>query len=70
MHEEHVYEVNEDARGVSGVVGRKRQPLVQYHEHQVAEETKQEQQLREKDQVEVVLLPKVPVFVDNSETGS
>lgn len=62
LHEEHVYEVDEDARGLSGVVGREDQPLVEYHEHQVAKEAQQEQELREKYQVQVVLLPKVPVL--------
>lgn len=49
---------------MSGVLRREDQPLVQYHEHEVAKETQQEQDLREKHQVQVVLFPKVPVFVN------
>lgn len=62
LHEEHVYKVDEDARSLSGVLRREDQPLVQYHEHEVAKQTQQEQELREKYQVQVVLFPKVPVF--------
>lgn len=54
--------MDEDARGLSGVVGREDQPLVEYHEHQVAKEAEQEQELREEYQIQVVLFPKVPVF--------
>lgn len=49
---------------MSRVLRREDQPLVQYHEHEVAKETQQEQDLREKHQVQVVLFPKVPVFVN------
>lgn len=61
LHEEHIYEVDEDARGLSGVLSRESQPLVQYHEHKVAKQTEQKQDLREEYQVDVVLLPEVPV---------
>lgn len=49
LHEEHVYEVNEDARSVSRVLRRKGQPLVRNHEHKVAKQTQEEEQLREED---------------------
>lgn len=62
LHEEHVYKVDEDTRSLSGVLRREDQPLVQYHEHEVAKQAQQEQELREKYQVQVVLFPKVPVF--------
>lgn len=60
LHEEHVYEVNEDAWRVSGVLRRKGQPLVRNHEHKVAKQTQEEEQLREEDQKQVVSLLKVP----------
>lgn len=60
LHEEHVYEVNEDARRVPGVLRRESQPLVHNHEHQVAKQTEEEEQLREEDQKQVVPLLKVP----------
>lgn len=63
LHEEHVYEVDEDAWGPSGVRSRKKQPLVENHEHQVAKQTQQEQELRDKYQVQAVRLPKVPVLL-------
>lgn len=69
LHDEHVYEVDEDTRGQSGVVSREGQPLVEYHKHQVAKQTQQEQELRKKYQVQVVLLPKVPVCVDTITAG-
>lgn len=69
LHEEHVYEVDEDAWGLSGVLSREDQPLVDDHEHQIAKQTQQEQELREKYQVQVVFLPKVPVFVDKNKAG-
>lgn len=68
QHEEHVYKVDEDTWSVSGVLSREDQPFVQYHECEVAKKTQQEQELREKYQVQVVLLPKVPVFVDKNQT--
>lgn len=61
--------MDEDARGLSGVLSGEGQPLVEYHEHQVAKQTQQEQELREKYQVQVVLLSKVPVFVDKNKAG-
>ena len=63
LHEEHVYKVDEDAGGLLGVLSREGQPLVQYHEHQVAKQTQQEQDFGKKYQVQVVFLPKVPVWV-------
>lgn len=64
LHEEHVYKVDKNTRGLSGVLSREEQPLVEYHEHQIAKKTQQEQELRKEHQVQVVLLPKVSVFVD------
>lgn len=52
--------MNEDARSVSGVLRRKGQPLVHNHEHKVAKQTQEEEQLREEDQKQVVPLLKVP----------
>lgn len=60
LHKEHVYEMNEDARSVSGVLRRKDEPLVHNHEHEVAKQTQEEQQLWEEYQEQVVSLPKVP----------
>lgn len=60
LHKEHVYEMNEDAWSMSGVLRRKDQPLVHNHEHEVAKQTQEEQQLWEKYQEQVVSLPKVP----------
>lgn len=59
LHEEHVDEVDENARSVLGVSRCKRQPFVDDHEDQVAEETEQEEQLGQEDQVEVELPPEV-----------
>lgn len=36
LHEEHVYEVNENVGDMAGVLCRESQPLVEDHEHQVA----------------------------------
>lgn len=60
LHEEHVYEVNEDTRSVPGVLRGKGQPLIGNHEHEVAKQTQEEQQLREEYQKQVVSLPKMP----------
>jgi len=59
LHEEHVDEVDEDAGREPGLRGRERQPLVDHHEHQVAEQTPHEEQLRQEYQVHVVLLIEV-----------
>ena len=59
LHEEHVDEVDEDAGSQAGVRGPEGQPLVEDHEHQVAKETQQEEQLREEHQEHVVALPEV-----------
>lgn len=58
--------MDKDARSLPGVLSSENQPLVDYHEHQVAKQAEQEEELREKYQVQVVLLPKVPVFVDKN----
>lgn len=59
LHEEHVNEVDEDARSSVGVSCCKGQPLVDDHKDQVAKETEQEEQLRQEDQVEVELSSEV-----------
>lgn len=63
LHEEHVDEVDEHTGSMLGVPGSEDDPLVENHEDEVAKETQQKEQLREEDQVEAVLLPKVPVGV-------
>lgn len=51
--------MDEDAGGLAGVPRAVRQPLVEDHEDQVAEETEEEEQLGEEQQVDVELLPEV-----------
>lgn len=63
LHEEHVDEVDEHTGSVLGVSRSEDDPLVDDHKHEVAEETQEEEQLREEDQVQAVLLPEVPVGV-------
>lgn len=63
LHEEHVYEVYEHTGSMLGVSRSEDDPLVDNHEDEVAKETQEEEQLREEDQVQAVLLPKVPVGV-------
>lgn len=63
LHEEHVDEVDEHTGSMFGVPRSEDDPLVDDHEDEVAEETEEEEQLREEDQVQAVLLPKVPVGV-------
>lgn len=46
-----------------GVSRSEDDPLVDDHEDEVAKETQEEEQLWEEDQVQAVLLPKVPVGV-------
>lgn len=60
LHHKHVDEVDEDAGGLAGVPRAVRQPLVEDHEDQVAEETEEEEQLGEEQQVDVELLSEVP----------
>lgn len=60
LHDEHVDEVDEDARGLVGLSRTECKPLVENHEDQVAKETKQEEKLRKKQQVDVKFLFKVP----------
>lgn len=55
--------MNEDAGGVPGVFSREHQPLVKYHEDQVAKEAEQEQDLRQEHQVQIVFFPKVSVLM-------
>lgn len=52
--------MDEDAGSLAGVSSPEHQPLVDNHEHQVAKETEQEEQLRKKQQVDVKLLLEVP----------
>ena len=58
--QEHVNELDQDARGLSRGLCRVCQPLVNDHENQVPKDAEHEQDLRHRDQVDVELLPKVP----------
>lgn len=60
LHHKHVDEVDEDAGRLAGVPRAVRQPLVDDHEDQVAEEAEEEEQLGDKQQVDAVLLSEVP----------
>lgn len=60
LHHKHVDEVDEDARRLARVPRAVRQPLVDNHEDQVAEEAEEEKQLRDKKQVDAELLFEVP----------
>lgn len=60
LHHKHVDEVDEDAGRLAGVPRAVRQPLVDNHEHQVAEEAEEEEQLGNKQQVDAELLSEVP----------
>lgn len=60
LHDEHVDKVDEDAGSLAGVSGAVREPLVEDHENQVAKETEQEEQLRQKQQVDIKFLSEVP----------
>lgn len=60
LHHKHVDEVDEDAGCLAGVPRAVRQPLVDNHEDQVAEEAEKEEQLRHKQQVDAELLFEVP----------
>lgn len=53
-----------------GVLGRKGQPLVRNHEHKVAKQAQEEEQLRKEYQKQVVPLLKVPVQMENSKRVS
>lgn len=59
LHDEHVDEVDEDAGSLAGVFCPICDPLVDNHEDQVAKETEHEEQLRNKQQVNIKLLPEV-----------
>lgn len=63
LHKEHVDEVDEHTGSVLGVLRSEGYPFVHNHEDEVAKQTQEEEQLWEKDQVQAVLLPKVPVGV-------
>lgn len=52
--------MDEDAGGLAGVPRAVRQPLVEDHEDQVAEETEEEEELGDEQQVDVELLPEMP----------
>lgn len=52
--------MDEDAGCLAGVPRTIRQPLVDNHEDQVAEEAEEEEQLRDKQQVDAELLFEVP----------
>lgn len=60
LHDKHVDEVDEDAGSLAGVSCTVCQPLVENHEDQVAEETEQEEQLRDKQQIDIKFLSEVP----------
>lgn len=60
LHHKHVDEVDEDAGRLAGVPRAVRQPLVDNHEDQVAEEAEEEEQLGDKQQVDAELLSEVP----------
>lgn len=60
LHHKHVDEVDEDAGCLAGVPRAVRQPFVDNHEDQVAEEAEEEEQLRHKQQVDAELLFEVP----------
>lgn len=59
--QEHVDELDEDAGRHAGGVRRVDQPLVDDHEDEVAEHAEQEEQLGHSHQVDVELLPEMPV---------
>ncbi len=52
--------MDEDAGSLAGVSCSICQPLEQNHEDQVAKETKQEEQLRKKKQIDIKFLSEVP----------
>lgn len=58
--EEHIDELDEDAGGLPGRGGRVHQPLIDDHEEQVAKDAQHEEQLRDRDQEDIKLLPEVP----------
>lgn len=52
-HKEHVDKVDEDAGSRLRVSDCEEEPLIDDHEHQITEETQQEEQLGKKNQVHV-----------------
>lgn len=60
VEQEHVDEVNEDTGGLLGVGGVVHAPLEDDHEHQVTEETDDEDHLRDKLQDDVHVSPEIP----------
>lgn len=56
LHHKHVDKVDEDAGRLAGVPRAVCQPLVDNHEDQVAKEAEEEEQLRDKQQVDAELL--------------
>lgn len=60
LHQEHIDEVDEDAGSCLRVSDCEKQPLIDDHEHQIAEETQQEEQLRNKYQVQIICPSEVP----------
>ena len=71
LHEEHVDELDEDAGGLLRVPGCEGQPFIDDHKNQVAKEAEQEEQLRQKHQVEAVLPPEVSERTDQDKrTGN
>lgn len=60
LHQEHVDKVDEDAGSCLRVSDCEKQPLIDDHEDQIAEETQQEEQLRNKYQVQIICPSEVP----------
>lgn len=60
LHQEHVDEVDENAGSCLRVSDCEKQPLINDHEDQIAEETQQEKQLRNKYQVQIECPSEVP----------
>lgn len=58
--QEHVYEVDQYAGGHSGLIGSVNDPFEDHQEHEVAEETQHEEQLRDQHEEYAAGFAKVP----------
>lgn len=67
--QEHVDELDENAGGHPGGLRRVDQPLVDDHEDEVPEHAEQEEQLGDRHQVDVELLPEMPGGGRSARTG-
>lgn len=67
--QEHVNELDQDAGGLSRGLCGVCQPLVDDHEDQVPKDAEHEQDLRDGDQVDVEILPKVPTREASEAAG-